>query len=80
MKENREMQTHIDELNAHIKLQDAEIKSLHNLLDNTVSLAPTIARDALRYCWLRKYSGQMFMATEKQVDDEVDRAMAGVAK
>jgi hypothetical protein len=30
MKENREMQTHIDELNAHIKLQDAEPR-----LDNT---------------------------------------------
>jgi len=80
MKEQREMQTHVDELNAHIRLQDAEIKSLHKLLDNVTSLAPSIARDALRYRWLRKYSGQMFMATEQQVDDEVDRAIAGVAK
>lgn len=28
MKEQREMQTHIDELNAHIKLQGAEIERL----------------------------------------------------
>jgi uncharacterized membrane protein len=80
MKEQREMQTHIDELNAHIRLQGAEIESLHKLLDSTISLAPSIAKDALRYRWLRKYSGQMFMATEQQVDAEVDRAMSGGVK
>jgi hypothetical protein len=80
MKEQREMQTHIDELNAHIKLQNAEIESLHRMFDNMIGLAPSIARDAARYRWLRKYSGQMFMATEQQVDDEVDRAMVRVAK
>jgi hypothetical protein len=80
MKEQRELQTHIDELNAHIRLQDAEINSLHKMLDNMIGLAPGIARDAARYRWVRKYSGQMFMATEKQVDAEVDRAMSGVAK
>jgi len=80
MKEQREMQTHIDELNAHIRLQNAEIESLHKLLDNTISLAPNIAKDALRYRWLKKYTGQMFMATEQQVDAEVDRAMSGGVK
>ena len=80
MKEQRELQTHVDELNAHIRLQDAEIQSLHRMLDSTISLAPGIAKDALRYRWLRKYSGQIFMATEQQVDDEVDRAMAGGVK
>jgi hypothetical protein len=80
MKEQREMQTHIDELNAHIRLQDAEINSLHKMLDNMIGLAPAIAKDAARYRWLRKYTGQMFMATEQQVDVEVDRAMAGIAK
>lgn len=77
MKEQREMQTHIDELNAHIKLQNAEIESLHRMLDNMVGLAPSIARDAARYRWLCKYAGQMFMATEQQVNDELDRAIAG---
>jgi hypothetical protein len=80
MKEQREMQTHVDELNAHIRLQDAEIESLHKLLDNMIGLAPGIAKDAMRYRWLRKYTGQMFMATEQQVDDEVDRAMSGGVK
>jgi len=80
MKEQREMQTHIDELNAHIRLQGAEIESLHKLLDSTVTLTNSILDDANRYRWLRKYSGQMFMATEQQVDDEVDRAMSGGVK
>jgi uncharacterized membrane protein len=80
MKEQRKLQTHIDELNAHIRLQGAEIESLHKLLDSTISLAPSIAKDALRYRWLRKYSGQIFMATEQQVDAEVDRAMSGGVK
>ena len=80
MKEQREMQTHIDELNAHIKKQSDEIDFLKKMLDRTVTLTPSITADANRYRWLRKYSGQMFMATEQQVDDELDRAMAGVAK
>ena len=66
MKEQRELQTHIDELNRHIELQSEVID--------------TLRLDAIRYRWLRKYTGQMFMATEQQVDAEVDRAMAGGVK
>jgi hypothetical protein len=66
MKEQREMQTHIDELNAHIKAQSEEIDRLRI--------------DAVRYRWLCKYSGQMFMSTEAQISEEIDRAMAGVTK
>jgi hypothetical protein len=66
MKEQRELQTLIDQLEKIIIEQDNLIEKLE--------------RDALRYRWLRKYSGQMFMATEQQVDAEVDRAMAGGVK
>ena len=66
MKEHRELQTLIDELERHIIQQDNLIEKLE--------------RDATRYRWLRKYSGQMFMATEQQISEEIDRAMAGVAK
>lgn len=80
MKEHRELQTLIDQLEAHVRAQAAEIESLHKLLDNTISLAPSIVADAIRYRWLIKYTGQMLMATEQQINDEVDRAIAGVAK
>jgi hypothetical protein len=66
MKETRELQTFADQLQNHILHQDKLIKKLE--------------QDAARYRWLRKYTGQMFMATEQQVDDEIDRAMARVAK
>ena len=66
MKETRELQTFADQLQNHILHQDKLIKKLE--------------QDAARYRWLRKYTGQMFMATEQQVDVEVDRAMAGVTK
>ena len=66
MKEHRELQTLIDELERHIIQQDNLIEKLEV--------------DSKRYRWLRKYTGQMFMATEQQVDAEVDRAMAGGMK
>jgi len=66
MKEHRELQTLIDELEAHIRAQAAEIERL--------------SRDAKRYRWLTKYTSQLFMVTEQQMNDEVDRAMAGGVK
>ena len=73
MKEQREWQTLIDQLEKIIIEQD-------NLIEKFEKDAMSYARDALRYRWLRKYTGQMFMATEQQVDVEVDRAMAGGEK
>jgi hypothetical protein len=80
MKEQREMQTHIDELNAHIKAQSDEIDFLKNMLKRSVMLTPSITADANRYRWLNKYTTQLFMVTEQQMNDEVDRAMAGGVK
>ena len=66
MKEHRELQTLIDQLEAHVKAQAAEIDRL--------------SKDAARYRWLNKYTAQLFMVTEQQMNDEVDRAMAGGVK
>ena len=66
MKEQRELQTLIDELERHIIQQDNLIEKLE--------------RDALRYRWLNKYTSQLFMVTEQQMNDEVDRAMSGGVK
>ena len=66
MKEHRELQTLIDQLESHIRAQAAEIERL--------------SRDAKRYRWLNKYTSQLFMVTEQQMNYEVDRAMAGGMK
>jgi len=39
-----------------------------------------LRRDALRYRWLNKYTSQLFMVTEPQMNYEVDRAMSGGEK
>lgn len=56
------------------------VDGLLSVIAEQDNLIETLERDALRYRWLRKYSGQMFMATEQQVDVEVDRAKAGGVK
>ena len=66
MKEHRELQTLIDELERHIIQQDNLIEKLE--------------RDAKRYRWLNKYTSQLFMVTEAQMNYEVDRAMSGGVK
>jgi hypothetical protein len=33
--------------------------------------------DAERYRWLNKYTSQLFMVTDKQMNEQVDRAMNG---
>jgi hypothetical protein len=66
MKEHRELQTLIDELERHVRSQAAEIERLRI--------------DANRYRWLNKYTSQLFMVTEPQMNYEVDRAMSGGVK
>ena len=39
-----------------------------------------LRRDAARYRWLNKYTTQLFMVTEPQMNYEVDRAMSGESK
>ena len=70
MKEQRELQTLIDQLEKIIIEQD-------NLIEKFERDAMSYARDALRYRWLNKYTSQLFMVTEQQMNDEVDRAMNG---
>ena len=73
MKEHRELQTLIDQLEKIIIEQD-------NLIEKFERDAMSYARDARRYRWLNKYTSQLFMVTEAQMNDEVDRAMAGGVK
>jgi hypothetical protein len=37
-------------------------------------------KDADRYRWLNKSTAQLFMVTEEQMDNEIDRAMNGRGK
>jgi hypothetical protein len=37
-------------------------------------------KDAMRFRWLTKYTCQLFMVTERQMNDQIDAAMTGVRK
>jgi RecJ-like exonuclease len=37
-------------------------------------------KDAMRHRWLTKYTCQLFMVTERQMNDQIDAAMTGVRK
>jgi hypothetical protein len=80
MKEQREMQTQIDELNAHIQHQQTLITQVNSHALNQAKRIVELEQDAARYRWLNKYTSQLFMVTEQQMNEEVDRAMAGGVK
>lgn len=60
-------------------LQD-EILFHKKMLNRTVEITPDILRDAERYRWLKRYAGQLLMATEVQIDARIDQAMYGREK
>jgi len=62
MKEHRELQTKLDELERYIA-QTADIEQLRI--------------DAARHRWLTKYTAQLFMCTPEQVNEQIDKAMRG---
>jgi hypothetical protein len=49
-------------------------------LESNATEIERLRRDALRYRWLNKYTSQLFMVTEPQMNFEVDRAMSGGVK
>lgn len=45
--------------------------------DEMFEIVNRLIEDAERYRWLCKYTSQLFMVTEEQMNDQVDRAMRG---
>ena len=64
------------------KIDEALFVARELKLELAVNEAETerLRRDALRYRWLNKYTSQLFMVTEPQMNYEVDRAMSGESK
>ncbi len=52
----------------------------HQEMTQVAQIIKTLKADADRYRWLNKSTAQLFMVTEEQMDDEIDRAMNGRAK
>jgi hypothetical protein len=52
----------------------------HQEMSQVAQIIKTLKADADRYRWLNKSTAQLFMVTEEQMDNEIDRAMNGRAK
>ena len=49
----------------------------HEEMTQVAEIVKSLKVDADRYRWLNRCTAQMFMVTDKQMDDEVDKAMNG---
>jgi hypothetical protein len=49
----------------------------HEEMAQVARILRSYRADAERYRWLNKYTSQLFMVTDKQMDEQVDRAMNG---
>jgi hypothetical protein len=49
----------------------------HEEMSTVARLLRSYRDDAERYRWLNKYTAQLFMVTDKQLNEQVDRAMNG---
>ena len=49
----------------------------HEEMAQVAEIIKELKVDADRYRWLTRYSSQLFMVTDKQLDEQVDRAMNG---
>jgi hypothetical protein len=52
----------------------------HQEVDELAHEVRALRKNADRYKWLNKYTCQLFMVTEQQMDDQIDAAMTGVRK
>jgi hypothetical protein len=49
----------------------------HQEMSQVADIIRALKEDADRYRWLNRSTHQLFMVTEKQLNDQVDRAMNG---
>jgi len=49
----------------------------HEEMAQVARMLRSYKADADRYRWLNKYTAQLFMVTDKQMDEQLDRAMNG---
>lgn len=52
----------------------------HEEMAQVAEIIKALKADADRYRWLNRCTAQLFMVTDKQMDDEIDRAMNGRGK
>lgn len=52
----------------------------HEEMSTVARMLRSYKADAERYRWLNKYTSQLFMVTDKQLNEQVDKAINGRLK
>ena len=78
--EAKQMQKKVDNISKVLNLIDNGTMAEGEKASDLIREIKEMHKDALRYRWLTKYTCQLFMVTEQQMNDQVDAAMTGVRK
>jgi hypothetical protein len=78
--EAKQMQKKVDNINKILNLIEGGSLAEGEKASDLVKEILEMQKDAMRYRWLTKYTCQLFMVTERQMNDQIDAAMTGVRK
>ena len=78
--EAKQMQKKVDNISKVLNLIDNGTMAEGEKASDLIREIKEMHKDALRYRWLNKYTCQLFMVTEQQMNDQIDSAMTGVRK
>jgi 1,2-phenylacetyl-CoA epoxidase catalytic subunit len=78
--EAKQMQKKVDNISKVLNLIDGGLLQEGEKASDLIREIKEMHKDALRYRWLNKYTCQLFMVTEQQMNDQIDAAMTGVRK
>ena len=78
--EAKQMQKKVDNISKVLNLIDNGTMADGEKASDLIREIKEMHKDALRYRWLNKYTSQLFMVTEQQMNNQIDAAMTGVRK
>ena len=78
--EAKQMQNKVDNISKVLNLIDNGTMAEGEKASDLIREIKEMHKDALRYRWLNKYTSQLFMVTEQQMNNQIDAAMTGVRK
>jgi hypothetical protein len=78
--EAKQFKKKVDNINKILNLIEGGSLAEGEKASDLVKEILEMQKDAMRYRWLTKYTCQLFMVTERQMNDQIDAAMTGVRK
>ena len=78
--EAKQSRKKMDNMNKVLNLIEGGLLAEGDKASDLIREIKQMEKDAMRFRWLTKYTCQLFMVTEQQMNDQIDAAMTGVRK